>query len=99
MMMKWGPDDDLLHQVAALCAAPFLLERPDVDQIFPKDAIARAKKILAAFKGGVGAYTDSRGNPLVREEVANFFTKRDGVTSNPDVSTRFKLVRISESSI
>ena len=86
-----GSDDlqrpAFLHQVAALCAAPFLLERPDVDQIFPKDAIARAKKILAAFKGGVGAYTDSRGNPLVREEVANFFTKRDGVTSNPDVST------------
>ena len=76
-----------LCQVAALCAAPFLLERPDVDKIFPKDAIARAKKILAAFKGGVGAYTDSRGNPLVREEVANFFTKRDGVPSNPDVST------------
>ena len=75
-----------LLQVAALCAAPFLLDRPDVDNIFPEDAIARAKKILAAFKGGVGAYTDSRGNPLVREEVARFFTERDGVASNADVS-------------
>ena len=75
-----------MSKVLALCAAPFLLDRPDVDNIFPKDAIARAKKILASFKGGVGAYTDSRGNPLVREEVANFFTERDGVASNPDVS-------------
>lgn len=72
------------RQVAALCAAPFLLDRPDVESIFAKDAIARAKKFLASFKGGVGAYTDSRGNPLVREEVAKFFTDRDGVPSNPD---------------
>lgn len=75
-------------QVIALCAAPFLLERPDVDKMFPKDAIARAKKILSSFKGGVGAYTDSRGNPLVREEVAKFIEARDGVSSNPDVSPR-----------
>ncbi len=73
-------------QVEALCVAPFLLERPDVEKIFPKDAIARAKKILAAFKGGVGAYSDSRGNPLVREEVAKFFEERDGFKSSPDVS-------------
>lgn len=31
----------VLPQVAALCAAPFLLDRPDVESIFPKDAIAR----------------------------------------------------------
>ena len=75
-----------LPKVAALCAAPFLMDRPDIDTIFPDDAMARAKKILAAVKGGVGAYTDSRGDPLVREEVANFFTDRDGVASNADVS-------------
>lgn len=40
----------------------------------------------AVVQGGVGAYTDSRGNPLVREEVARFIEKRDGVPSNPDVS-------------
>ncbi len=51
----------LAMQVLALCTAPFLLDRPDVGSIFPADAIARAKKLLAAFKGGVGAYTDSRG--------------------------------------
>lgn len=57
-----------------------------MEEIFPADAIARAKKILVAFKGGIGAYTDSRGNPAVREEVARFIEKRDGVPSNPDVS-------------
>ncbi|EFJ51567.1 alanine aminotransferase [Volvox carteri f. nagariensis] len=72
------------RQVLALCAAPFLLDHPRVEELFPADAIARAKKILSAFKGGVGAYTDSRGNPLVREEVARFIEKRDGVASNPD---------------
>ncbi|KAG1680369.1 hypothetical protein FOA52_015460 [Chlamydomonas sp. UWO 241] len=72
------------RQVAALCVAPFLLDRPDVEKIFPKDAIARAKKILAAFKGGMGAYSDSRGNLLVRSEVAQFFTDRDGFPSSPD---------------
>uniref|UniRef100_A0A7R9Z8F2 Aminotransferase class I/classII large domain-containing protein n=1 Tax=Chlamydomonas euryale TaxID=1486919 RepID=A0A7R9Z8F2_9CHLO len=72
------------RQVAALCVAPFLLDRPDVEQLFPKDAIARARKILGSFKGGMGAYSDSRGNLLVRQEVADFFTKRDGVPSSPD---------------
>lgn len=53
------------RQVLALCCAPFLLENPKVGEMFPADAIAKAKKLLAAFKGGVGAYSDSRGNPLV----------------------------------
>jgi aspartate/methionine/tyrosine aminotransferase len=74
--------------VLALCAAPFLLEHAKVNEMFPKDAIARAKKILAAFKGGVGAYSDSRGNPLVREEVAKFIEARDGVKADPNVSAR-----------
>lgn len=69
----------------ALCAAPFLLDNPAVGQLFPADAIARARQLLASFKGGVGAYTDSRGNQLVREEVARFIEQRDGVPSNPDV--------------
>ncbi len=65
--------------------APFLLERRDVEQIFPRDAVARARRLLSAFKGGVGAYTDSRGNPLVREEIAKFIEARDGTPSNPEV--------------
>lgn len=73
-------------QVLALCAAPFLLDHPQVETIFPSDAVARARRLLGSFKGGMGAYTDSRGNPMVREEVAKFIERRDNVPSNPDVS-------------
>ncbi len=61
------------------------MEREEASKLFPPDAIARAKQLLASFKGGVGAYTDSRGNPLVREEVARFISERDGVPSDPEV--------------
>jgi aspartate/methionine/tyrosine aminotransferase len=71
--------------VLALCVAPFLLDNPALSAAFPKDAVARAKKLLEAFKGGVGAYQDSRGNPLVRQEVADFIGARDGVPANPNV--------------
>ena len=72
-------------KVLALVAAPFLLENPSVGKLFPKDAIARAQRVLAAFQGGVGAYSDSRGNPMVREDVAHFISERDGLTADPDV--------------
>eukprot|EP00983_Pelagomonas_calceolata_P096728 1158164-Pelagomonas_calceolata.AAC.1 len=39
-----------IRQVLSLCAAPFLLERPDVTSIFAPDAVARAKKLINAFK-------------------------------------------------
>eukprot|EP00210_Caulerpa_lentillifera_P002693 g2573.t1 len=66
------------RQVISLITAPFLLDHPLVDKIFPKDAIARAKHLLSLFKVGVGAYTDSRGCPGIREEVAEFIKNRDG---------------------
>ena len=52
-------------QVLSLCMAPFLLDHPDVGKMFPPDAISRARLLLGAFKGGVGAYSDSRGNLMV----------------------------------
>jgi aspartate/methionine/tyrosine aminotransferase len=65
--------------VVALCAAPFLLDHPDVETLFPSDAVARARKLVASFgTGGVGGYTDSRGNRTIREEVADFIQRRDG---------------------
>ncbi len=74
-------------QVTALMAAPFLLDHPKVGDMFPADAIARAKKLSAMFPGGVGAYTDSRGAPGVRQEVADFLKQRDGYPADPNVST------------
>lgn len=53
----------------ALVMAPFLLEDPRVYDMFPGDAIARARTYLEHVKGGIGGYSDSKGNPYVRQEV------------------------------
>ncbi|XP_073129729.1 glutamate--glyoxylate aminotransferase 2 [Henckelia pumila] len=73
------------RQVVALCQAPFLLDDPNVGLIFPADAIARAKHYLSMTPGGLGAYSDSRGLPGVRKEVAEFIERRDGYPSDPEL--------------
>ncbi|KAL5718187.1 hypothetical protein ACHQM5_011119 [Ranunculus cassubicifolius] len=73
------------RQVVALCQAPFLLDDPNVGLIFPADAIARAKHYLSLTSGGLGAYSDSRGLPGVRKEVAEFIERRDGYPSDPEL--------------
>jgi glutamate--glyoxylate aminotransferase len=72
------------RQVMALCQAPFVMDDPHVGLLFPPDAIATAKKYLAMTSGGVGAYSDSRGLPGVRQEVADFILERDGYPSDPE---------------
>eukprot|EP00243_Klebsormidium_subtile_P002908 TRINITY_DN15936_c0_g1_i1.p1 TRINITY_DN15936_c0_g1~~TRINITY_DN15936_c0_g1_i1.p1 ORF type:complete len:490 (+),score=103.90 TRINITY_DN15936_c0_g1_i1:140-1609(+) len=73
------------RQVMALCQAPFLLDDPNVGKLFPRDAIARARQLLKMTGiGGVGAYSDSRGVPGVRQEVARFIERRDGFPSDPE---------------
>ena len=66
-----------IRQVISACAYPPLLDIPD---LFPNDVIARAKAYLASTDrhGGIGAYTDSHGLRIVREEVARFIERRDG---------------------
>ncbi|GAY36267.1 hypothetical protein CUMW_021020 [Citrus unshiu] len=73
------------RQVVALCQAPFLLDDPNVGIVFPADAIARAKHYLSLTSGGLGAYSDSRGIPGVRKEVAEFIERRDGYPSDPEL--------------
>jgi hypothetical protein len=84
-----------LRQVAALCMAPFLLDSPGVEGLFPADAIARARTLVASFgRGGVGGYTDSRGNPAVRQEVADFIERRDGHRPAPEVWGALLVARV-----
>lgn len=73
------------RQVVALCQAPFLLDDPNVGLIFPADAIARAKHYISLTPGGLGAYSDSRGLPGIRKEVAEFIQRRDGYPSDPEL--------------
>lgn len=72
-----------LRQVMALVTAPFLLDDPAMVSRFPQDAVERAQKYLSMLKGGVGAYSDSRGNPGVIQEICEFLERRDGFAGNP----------------
>merc|ERR1712176_127626 len=72
------------RQVIALCDCPSLLESDDVGKLFPEDAIARAKDLLANCKGGTGAYSMSKGIQACREAIARGIERRDGFPSNPD---------------
>lgn len=72
------------RQVLALVMAPFLIDDPKVGELFPSDAIERAKTILSHFGGrGLGAYTDSKGAPGIRDEIAEFIERRDGYPADP----------------
>ena len=67
------------RQVSALVEYPALLESPLAPQLFPPDAIARARSYLNFTHGaGLGAYTHSMGIEGVRREVAAAITERDG---------------------
>ena len=66
------------RQVLALLCCPSLLQTPGVEGLFAPDAIARAKEYLAAIPSGIGAYSESQGFRIVREQVAEFITNRDG---------------------
>ncbi|XP_078542679.1 alanine aminotransferase 2 isoform X3 [Lissotriton helveticus] len=71
-----------LRQVTALCLYPELLN----DNKFPEDAKQKARRILEACGGhSIGAYTDSKGIELIRNDVAKYIERRDGgIPSNPD---------------
>jgi glutamate--glyoxylate aminotransferase len=72
------------RQVMALLMAPFLLDNPKARSLFPADVIQRAKTYLANIKGGLGAYSDSRGNPYIRQEIANFIQAQSGIPCHID---------------
>ena len=72
-----------LRQVLALVEYPDLLEKAPAG-LFPPDAIETARQVLRASQHGLGAYTDSKGYRFVREAVADFIRRRDGIESDPE---------------
>lgn len=64
----------------SLVLNPELLEH----SVGSEEARERARAYLSAIKGGVGAYSESKGVRIVREEVAAFIAQRDGHESDPD---------------
>jgi aspartate/methionine/tyrosine aminotransferase len=67
------------RQVLSLVTNPELMTNPVGRTLFPGDVVERAENYLANMKGGLGAYSHSQGIKVVREEVAQFITERDGV--------------------
>ncbi|XP_041862658.1 alanine aminotransferase 2-like [Melanotaenia boesemani] len=69
-----------IRQVLAVCLYPQLLE----DDSLPLDVRLRAQRLLQACDGeSVGSYTASSGLLHVRQNIADFITKRDaGVPSD-----------------
>eukprot|EP00964_Phaeocystis_antarctica_P029100 scaffold16392_cov63-Phaeocystis_antarctica.AAC.3 len=66
------------RQVQSLLAWPALMGMSGASEMFAPDAVARAQEYLAA-ETKVGAYTESQGLSIVRQQVAEFITARDGV--------------------
>lgn len=64
-----------------------LLDFDNADKLFPPDVIKRAKEYLDAIPGGTGAYSDSQGAPIIREQIAQV----NYHTDYPLLSTSFPL--------
>jgi len=58
-------------QIAALTEYPDLIDHPSSKDIFPSDAIERARTLLEEI-GSTGAYSHSMGVPSIRKRVAKF---------------------------
>ncbi|WBW75451.1 alanine aminotransferase Alt1 [Schizosaccharomyces osmophilus] len=75
-----------LRQVLSICQYPALLNHthePWFKNIYPSDVVERAG-LLLKDTGGVGAYSDSQGIPIVRKHVAEYIQERDNYACHPD---------------
>ena len=80
------------RQVSALVDLPDQVgvDHPLASQMFPKDAIARAREIKAGLGGrGSGAYSHSKGAKVFREDVVSFLQQRDGLEVPADAEQIF----------
>lgn len=71
-----------IRQVLALIEYPELLTRAKT--LFPDDVIDTALLILQKSQHGLGAYSESKGLRFIREAVAHFIEKRDGIAAEPE---------------
>lgn len=71
-----------LRQLLALVEYPALMDDPAAARHFPPDVVERARAVLAKHGPGTGAYSQSCGIPFIRQAVADFIAKRDGIEAN-----------------
>ncbi len=73
-----------LRQLLSLIEYPALLDDPAIAARFPRDVIRKARSILERHPSGTGAYTQSAGIPFIRQAVADFIARRDGIPADKD---------------
>lgn len=73
-----------IRQVLSLLEYPELLDRPEALALYPKDLVGRAREILRLHPHGTGAYSQSIGIPFIRQAVADFISRRDGIEAQKD---------------
>jgi aspartate/methionine/tyrosine aminotransferase len=73
-----------LRQIFSLVEYPKLIDDLDAAKHYPKDIIERARFIHHSLPHGTGAYTQSAGIPFVRQAVAEYIKRRDGIPSDED---------------
>ncbi|HUU02130.1 MAG TPA: aminotransferase class I/II-fold pyridoxal phosphate-dependent enzyme [Myxococcota bacterium] len=69
-----------LRRVFTLQPAAF--EGIKIDDLVSEHALAVADEFLTRLPSGLGAYTESKGLAFIRQAVADFIDKRDGVTED-----------------
>lgn len=68
-----------LRQVVSGAAFPDLIDSDNNNSVFPADAVAKAQRILDGCGGhSLGAYSNSAGVQVIREDIARFIENRDG---------------------
>jgi len=70
------------RQLLALCEYPGLASK--APGAFPAEAVEAANKLLTGSKNGLGAYSESKGLKYIRDAVAAFITRRDGIKADPE---------------
>jgi alanine transaminase len=73
-----------IRQIISILEYPEILNNPETVKNFPKDIIEKAKSMLHNLPHGTGAYTQSAGIPFIRQAVAGFITKRDGIPTDEE---------------
>ena len=73
-----------LRQLLALLEYPALMDDDAAARHFPPDVVARARGILAKHPPGTGAYSQSCGIPFIRQAVADFIARRDGIETKQE---------------
>ncbi len=71
-----------IRQILSLMEYPALIEHPQNTDIYPMDIIARANHLHHLMPHGTGAYTQSAGMPFIKQAVAEFIQKRDGIPTD-----------------